>query len=117
MSAEPSVAHRASIRSAVTRSVLCAGYGARTLQKPTYLFPSVAGRSARWVFITSLLGSARPQNCRSPSTHTCFDMRAGSSWPMMATIPALQHYLGHKNIQHTVRYTELTPDRFRDFWL
>jgi type 1 fimbriae regulatory protein FimB/type 1 fimbriae regulatory protein FimE len=28
----------------------------------------------------------------------------------------LQHYLGHKNIQHTVRYTELAPDRFKDFW-
>ncbi len=29
---------------------------------------------------------------------------------------ALQHYLGHKNIQHTVRYTELAPDRFKGFW-
>jgi site-specific recombinase XerD len=29
---------------------------------------------------------------------------------------ALQAYLGHKNIQHTVRYTELAPDRFRHFW-
>jgi site-specific recombinase XerD len=29
---------------------------------------------------------------------------------------ALQAYLGHKNIQHTVRYTELAPDRFRKFW-
>jgi type 1 fimbriae regulatory protein FimB/type 1 fimbriae regulatory protein FimE len=29
---------------------------------------------------------------------------------------ALQHYLGHKNIQYTVRYTEMSPDRFRDFW-
>lgn len=29
---------------------------------------------------------------------------------------ALQHYLGHRNIQHTVRYTELTPDRFKGFW-
>jgi site-specific recombinase XerD len=29
---------------------------------------------------------------------------------------ALQGYLGHKNIQHTVRYTELSPDRFKDFW-
>ena len=29
---------------------------------------------------------------------------------------AIQHYLGHKNIQHTVRYTELAPDRFKDFW-
>src|SRR3977135_1039921 len=25
---------------------------------------------------------------------------------------ALQHYLGHKNIMHTVRYTELSPERF-----
>jgi integrase len=29
---------------------------------------------------------------------------------------ALQAYLGHKNIQHTVRYTELTPTRFKGFW-
>lgn len=30
---------------------------------------------------------------------------------------AIQAYLGHKNIQHTVRYTELAPGRFKDFWL
>ncbi len=29
---------------------------------------------------------------------------------------SIQHYLGHKNISHTVRYTELTPDRFKKFW-
>jgi type 1 fimbriae regulatory protein FimE len=29
---------------------------------------------------------------------------------------AIQHYLGHKNIQHTVRYTELAPTRFKNFW-
>ena len=29
---------------------------------------------------------------------------------------AIQAYLGHKNIQHTVRYTELSPGRFKDFW-
>lgn len=29
---------------------------------------------------------------------------------------ALQSYLGHKNIQHTVRYTEMAPNRFKDFW-
>jgi type 1 fimbriae regulatory protein FimB/type 1 fimbriae regulatory protein FimE len=29
---------------------------------------------------------------------------------------AVQHYLGHKNIQHTVRYTELTSKRFENFW-
>jgi type 1 fimbriae regulatory protein FimB/type 1 fimbriae regulatory protein FimE len=37
---------------------------------------------------------------------------------------AIQAYLGHKNIQHTIRYTELSPDsfahrryRFQNFWL
>jgi site-specific recombinase XerD len=29
---------------------------------------------------------------------------------------ALQAWLGHRNFQHTVRYTELAPDRFKDFW-
>ena len=29
---------------------------------------------------------------------------------------SLQAYLGHKNIQNTVRYTEMAPDHFRDFW-
>jgi integrase len=29
---------------------------------------------------------------------------------------SIQAYLGHKNIQHTVRYTELAPGRFKDFW-
>ncbi len=29
---------------------------------------------------------------------------------------AIQGYMGHKNIQHTVRYTDLAPDRFRGFW-
>jgi type 1 fimbriae regulatory protein FimB/type 1 fimbriae regulatory protein FimE len=29
---------------------------------------------------------------------------------------AIQAYLGHRNITHTVRYTELSPERFKDFW-
>ena len=29
---------------------------------------------------------------------------------------AIQHYLGHKNIQHTVKYTELSADRLTSFW-
>jgi integrase len=28
----------------------------------------------------------------------------------------LQAYLGHRNIQHTVRYTELAPTRFKNLW-
>jgi site-specific recombinase XerD len=38
----------------------------------------------------------------------------GASDPM--TAEHIQAYLGHKNIQHTVRYTELAPTRFKDFW-
>jgi integrase len=29
---------------------------------------------------------------------------------------AIQDYLGHRNISNTVRYTELSPTRFKDFW-
>ena len=29
---------------------------------------------------------------------------------------AIQEWLGHRNIQHTTRYTELTTHRFKDFW-
>jgi type 1 fimbriae regulatory protein FimB/type 1 fimbriae regulatory protein FimE len=29
---------------------------------------------------------------------------------------AIQDWLGHKSIQHTVRYTELSPTRFKGFW-
>jgi integrase len=29
---------------------------------------------------------------------------------------ALQAYLGHRNIHHTVRYSEMSPTRFKDFW-
>ena len=29
---------------------------------------------------------------------------------------SIQYYMGHKNIQHTVRYAEISPLRFREFW-
>ena len=29
---------------------------------------------------------------------------------------AIQDFLGHKNIMHTVRYTELASERFKNFW-
>ena len=29
---------------------------------------------------------------------------------------ALQAYLGHKSIQHTIRYIEMAPTRCEDFW-
>jgi hypothetical protein len=44
--------------------------------------------------------------------HTCGFYLASSGHDTRA----IQAYLGHKNIQHTVRYTELAPGRFKDFW-
>jgi type 1 fimbriae regulatory protein FimE len=29
---------------------------------------------------------------------------------------SLAHYLGHRNLQSTARYTALAPDRFKEFW-
>jgi type 1 fimbriae regulatory protein FimB/type 1 fimbriae regulatory protein FimE len=29
---------------------------------------------------------------------------------------SLQHWLGHKNINHTSLYTQMAPDRFKNFW-
>jgi len=31
-------------------------------------------------------------------------------------IRQLQDYLGHRNVQHTVRYAELSPTQFKNFW-
>ena len=28
----------------------------------------------------------------------------------------IQSYLGHRSIQHTVKYTELSPTWFKDLW-
>jgi type 1 fimbriae regulatory protein FimB/type 1 fimbriae regulatory protein FimE len=44
--------------------------------------------------------------------HTCGYLLANKG----VDTRSLQAYLGHKNIQHTVRYTEMAPDRFKDFW-
>jgi site-specific recombinase XerD len=30
--------------------------------------------------------------------------------------PTIQAFLGHRNIMHTVRYTQLAPERFRTLW-
>ena len=30
---------------------------------------------------------------------------------------AIQDYLGHKNIHHTVLYTQMSPQRFENFWM
>src|SRR6516164_7558246 len=105
----------ASTQSAVARCVRCASYAAITRETPTYSFPSAAGQSVPSVSTGSLSGEAakmpfpiHPHMLR----HACGFKLANDGHDTRA----LQHYLGHKNIQHTVRYTEMAPDRFKDFW-
>src|SRR5262249_62352394 len=106
----------ACIRSAVMRCELCVSYDAITLKRPTYSFPSAVGQSVLLASTASSSASARLPRCLSRSTHTCFAMRVGSIANDGHDTRALQHYLGHRNIQHTVRYTEMAPDRFKNFW-
>jgi hypothetical protein len=46
----------------------------------------------------------------------CSGMPAATPWLAGHDTWALQKWLGHWSIQHTVRYTELSPTRFKDFW-
>jgi site-specific recombinase XerD len=39
-----------------------------------------------------------------------------SSWPMTDTVRAAYRRTWGTSIQHTVRYTELSRDRFKRFW-
>jgi site-specific recombinase XerD len=55
----------------------------------------------------------------SPSrfTATCLGIACGYALANAGhDTRALQDWLGHRSIQHTVRYTALSPTRFQDFW-
>ena len=62
------------------------------------------------------VGSGLGPRCNSRHPHM---LRHGCGYALANAghdTRALQAWLGHKNIQHTVRYTELSPHRFKDFW-
>src|SRR4051812_26360783 len=73
-----------------------------------HLTPSEAERVVRAGEVAKLSFSIHPHMLR----HACGYKLANDGHDTRA----LQHYLGHKNIQHTVRYTEMAPDRFKNFW-
>jgi len=103
-------------RFAVTRCGRFVNYAAITRETPTYSFPSAADLSPIGFHrLIQRIGEAakmpfpiHPHMLR----HACGFKLANDGHDTRA----LQHYLGHKNIQHTVRYTEMAPDRFKDFW-
>jgi integrase len=85
---------------------------------------------AQYVFLTERQGPFTPdainrlikrlgQRARLPFPIHAHMLRHACGYALAAKghdTRAIQDYLGHKSIQHTVRYTELAPTRFRDFW-
>ena len=62
-------------------------------------------------------GFARMVERAAVSTRTCLGTPAAMRWPTEDTIrERCKPTSGHKNIQHTVRYTELSLTRFKNFW-
>ena len=103
MSIASRTACQACIRSGVTKCVPYASCGG------AYVFVSERGRLIQRLGKTAKMPfRIHPHMLR----HACGYKLANDGHDTRA----LQHYLGHKNIQHTVRYTELAVDRFKDFW-
>src|SRR5262249_29403583 len=101
-------------RSAVTRCGRFASYGAITPKTPTYSFPGPISPIGFHRLIQRVGETAKMPFPIHPHMlrHACGFKLANDGHDTRV----LQHYLGHKNIQHTVRYTEMAPDRFKDFW-
>ena len=99
MSSAASAARRRWIRSRAMRSFQSERGGPMTAKSFGTLFERL-GRHADMPF--QVFPHMLRHACGSTLANTGHDTRA------------LQAYLGHKNIQHTVRYTE--PDRFKNFW-
>jgi type 1 fimbriae regulatory protein FimB/type 1 fimbriae regulatory protein FimE len=85
-------------------------------ETPTYSFPSAVGRSAPLGSTASSSGLGEAANMPFPISHMLRHVCGFKLANDGHDTRALQHYLGHKNIQHTVRYTEMAPERFKDFW-
>jgi hypothetical protein len=87
--------------------------------------PTQAEHYRKWLSIRKTLVAAlrRHENsglapkCPFRSIRTCCGMLAAMRSPNAGhNTRAPQAWLGHRNIQHTVRKPELALDRFKDFW-
>ena len=64
------------------------------------------------ICLVSLGSPGRSRPCLSPLRRAC-----GYKLANVGTdTRTIQAYLGHKDIRHTVRYTELSPVRFKGLW-
>jgi transcriptional regulator with XRE-family HTH domain len=57
-----------------------------------------------------------PPEAPIPSLHPRRKRRRSVSHLDEAPAPRIQDWLGHRSIQHTTRYTQLSAAPFKDFW-
>ncbi|MGB7887941.1 MAG: tyrosine-type recombinase/integrase [Xanthobacteraceae bacterium] len=90
---------------------------AETDTAPTSSPPNAAARFRQTPSIGLSSALVRVRGCRSPVhvhmlRHACGYKLANDGHDTRA----IQDWLGHRSIQHTARYTELSQQRFKDFW-
>src|SRR6188472_2843927 len=112
MYVEPRAGLWACIQSDPRKAEPCVGYsGRQKCRAPTSSYLSGAGyqrmiaRAGETAGFTFLIHSHMLR-------HSCGYKLANDGQDTRA----IQHYLGHKSINSTVRYTALAPDRFKGFW-
>jgi site-specific recombinase XerD len=72
-----------------------------------------------WVSAPWMASSAAPASVAPPFQVHTHMLRHACGYALANAghdTRAIQDWLGHRSIQHTVRYTELAPTRFKDFW-
>src|SRR6516165_11769958 len=113
----PRMASTARTRSPARRSGPFGSCGGRTCKAGTCSIPNVGGPVTRDWFLKMVRRTGELAKLPFPIhphmlRHACGFKLANDG----VDTRALQHFMGHRNIQHTVRYTEMAPDRFKDFW-
>jgi len=109
---------RARIRSSAANCRRCGGSSASKRPGPPFVFTSERSApftTAGFARMVERAGSAAKLRFKA-HPHM---LRHATGYALASRghdTRALQAYLGHKNIQHTVRYTELSPTRFKNFW-
>ena len=90
----------------------------RESESSAYLFITERGGPMTTAGFRKLLSRTAQDSSLSFSVHPHM-LRHACGYKLVndgQDVRAIQHYLGHKNIQHTVRYTELSPSCFQEFW-
>jgi site-specific recombinase XerD len=90
----------------------------RETDNTEYLFVSERGSpfsTAGFAKLVARAGIAASFTLRCTPAHAALYVRL-QACQRRPRYKIIAGFLGHKNIEHTVRYTEMSPTRFKDFW-